>query len=124
MRPPEHGGGDIGIGDQVRQRSRRLGLVPTPVPGDRHRFKQPIDNGAASGTDNRGSATGIGGGNVGEQRRNPKLEAGADLVVGRGQYRTERLPENRGGDACLLRVMEDLLEGVAGFMDGVLDSGV
>ncbi|GMY38582.1 hypothetical protein FCV25MIE_33826 [Fagus crenata] len=94
MRPPEHGDGDIWISDQVRQRSRRLGLGPTLVLGDRHRFKQPIDNSTASGTNNHGSATGIGGGNVGEQRHNPKLEAGVDLVVGQGQYRTERLPEN------------------------------
>ena len=124
MRPPKHGCGDIRISYQVRERPRRLGLSPKPVPGDRHGLKQPIGDGATSSTNDRGPATGIGSGNVGEERRNPKFEAGADLMVGRGQDGAERLPENGGCDAGLLGVVEDSVDGVGGFLDCAFDSGV
>lgn len=81
-RPAQHGRGHIGVRNQVGKRSSRLGLDAEAIPRRSHRLEQPIDDGPAAGTDNGSPAAGIGSGNVREQRGNPKLEAGADLVVG------------------------------------------
>lgn len=123
-RPAEHGWGHIRIGDQEGESPGRLGLGPTPISRDRHRLEQPINNGATSSPNNGGPAAGIGSGDVRKESCNTKLEARADLVVGRGQDGAERVPEDGGGDARLFGVMEKSSEGLGGFEDGVSEAVV
>lgn len=124
MRPPNHSRAHSRIGNQVCQRPRRLRLVPATIPGHCHRLEQPIYDSPPTGPDDSGPTGRISGGNVGEQSRNPKLEARADLMVGGGQDRPQRLPQNRGGHTGLFNVMEKVLEGVAVLLYGVLGAGV
>lgn len=88
--PAEHSRRDPRVGQQVRERPRRLRLRGAPHDA----VEQPVDHGAAArGHDGR-TPSGAGSGDVGEQRGDPHLEPRAHLVVGGRQDGHERLAEH------------------------------
>jgi len=101
----------------VGERPGSLGLRGPPHDA----LEQPVEDGAAARRDDGRAARGAGGRDVGEQRGDPQLEAGAHLMVGGREHGQERLPEHPRGGPRVLHPVHDAARGVPGPLQRLLE---